>query len=387
MNVPVTKLRQNNRFCMLLIILIWCSVWFSSLKINIGLQLPLEFLFAYSGILYLFFVGKFKAIQIISILGILCVSVLDFIRTNNSNSLMFIGFISVVIFFLSLREEVHFSRLIKVFFLIIPIIAILLKIIFPDWAKISTHDTIGVGGEEIVRFGLLGYESNSLAVCASLLMNSLIFGSFQRSKNLRIIYSLILIGVVMATFSRTGIVAVCISLMYGIFVGGKYQARYVCMTIVGICGVVLGISLYLSNFGLVIDAFFNRMSALDYFSDERSTILSEKIGEMANDSYLLIVGDGFMKGGASDNSILSFIYGYGLLGSILVSVFVLLSVRFGFSVRFIKHNLPIYIPLGIYLLTADIFGQAKVISVFFILLLMSNFAYKDFYNEMIPRRI
>jgi hypothetical protein len=127
-------------------------------------------------------------------------------------------------------------------------------------------------------------------------------------------------------------------------------------------------ALLLTDLGPMLEAVSNRASAVNYFQDERGTILVERLTELQQLPSLFLFGRGFMVMGASDNSFLALLHAYGYLGALLALIGLLLTSGVARNKIGLHPQLAgIFIGIFFYLLTADVFGQAKIIGCFYCL--------------------
>jgi len=345
---------------------IWLSTWFSPLKLNIGLNLSFEFMLAYLLVIYYLLVGRLSIGQVVGILGLGMIAMLDYARAQDPKVFMFLGFALVNVSMVKLvLHPVASAQRWSQLFLLVPMLAVLMRFLMPELGGIDGHDQTTVGVEVVQRFNLLGYESNSLAIMMTMLMGAVLAGVGQLKLIWRLAYSLFCIAVVGATFSRTGIFAVIALLLYFTFFSRSGSRPIILLMLC--C--ILGVGIMLSDLGPILEVIANRASAFNYFEDERGSILIERLKELQQSLSLFLFGRGFMTLGASDNSILALMHGYGYLGAFVAVTCLLLSsgVARG-KVRWYPQLAGISIPIFFYLLTADVFGQAKVIGCFYCLM-------------------
>lgn len=345
---------------------IWLSTWFSPLKLNIGLNLAVEFLLAYLLALYYLMLGRFSIAQVVGVLGLGFIAVLDYMRNQDLKVFMFLGFACVNFSMVEFARRPVISALrFNCFFLLVPVLAVLMRYLMPETGGIYTHDQLVVGEENVQRFNLLGYESNSLATMMTMLLGAVLGGVGQLKLIWRIAYSLFCIAVVGATLSRTGIFAVLALLTYFIF-SRRSESRSIVFLL--IC-CMLGAGMLLPDLGPILDAISSRASAFNIMKDERGSILAERLAELQQSLNLFLFGRGFMSLGASDNSFLALLHGYGYLGALaaLICMLLISGVARG-KVRWHPQLGGIFIASFFFLLTGDIFGQAKIVGCFYCLI-------------------
>jgi hypothetical protein len=262
------------------------------------------------------------------------------------------------------RRPVASAQRLSYLFLLVPMLTVLMRFLMPEWGAIDGYDQAIVGEDRVQLFNLLGYESNSLATMMTMLLGAVLAGVGQLKLIWRLAYSLFCIAVVGATLSRTGIFAVIVLLLYFTFARQSGSRPIVLLLLC--C--MLGAALLLPDLGPMLEAISIRASGFNYFQDERGSILIERLNELQQSLNLFLFGRGFMSLGASDNSFLALLHGYGYLGALAALTCLLLSsgVVRG-KVRWHPQLSGIFIAIFIFLLTADVFGQAKVIGCFFCL--------------------
>jgi hypothetical protein len=363
--------------------LLWTSVWFSPLKLDIGLNLAFEFMLAYSLFLYYFLSRRVSYLQLIGILALLAISILDFLRTDDYRSFMFVGFVMVQVGFVELaRSNFKFSRKKLLLLLAFPVVAVLLRVLFPDTGGITGYDETVVGGEVVQRFNLLGYESNSLSAMMVMLFAAILSGLGNLSLLIRLAYSLFCISVILVTFSRTGIYSLVV--VVGVLAYFNRGTRFAAL---GITLVTALLATQVTQFESIIQRTSERALAFDLFQDGRGSILIERLNKLAENDVRVFLGRGFMHFGASDNTFLSIVYGYGFVGSLIVLVLVSLAIGFPHKMRF--NSIPIVgVLVGMFfsLLTADTFGQAKNIGCFYSLIVMLLASNHSTSKQMYGRR-
>ena len=95
-----------------------------------------------------------------------------------------------------------------------------------------------------------------------------------------------------------------------------------------------------------------------------------RLNHLVSNIETLVLGVGFMHHGASDNTLLSLVYGYGLIGFILILFLSITSIGAPNKLRFNPGPIIVLIfAMAIPLLTGDVFGQAKTIGCFYILVI------------------
>lgn len=344
---------------------IWLSTWFSPLKLNIGLNLAVEFMLAYMLVLYYLMTGRFSIAQVMGVLGLGFIAALDYMRNQDPKVFMFLGFalvnFSMVEF---VRRPVASVQRLSYLFFLVPVLAVLTRVLMPEWGAIEGYDQAIVGEERVQRFNLLGYESNSLATMMTMLLGAVLAGVGQLKLIWRLAYSLFCIAVVGATLSRTGILAVIALLLY-FTLARRSESRPIVLLL--LC-CMFGAALLLPDLGPMLDAISTRASSFNILQDERGSILIERLTELQQSLSLFLFGLGFMSLGASDNSFLALLHGYGYLGALGALTFLLLTsgVARG-KVRWHPQLGGIFIAIFFFLLTGDIFGQAKIIGCFYCL--------------------
>ncbi len=344
---------------------IWLSTWFSPLKLSIGLNLASEFMLAYLLVLYYLIAGRFSMTQVVGIFGLGVIAVFDFMRNQDPKVFMFLGFafvnFSMVEF---VRRPVASAQRLSYLFFLVPMLAVLMRFLFPGWGAIDGYDTSVVDGEVVQRFNLLGYESNSLATMMTMLMGAILAGVGRLKLIWRLVYCIFCIAVVGATLSRTGIFAVTTVLVY--FTLAERSGSRSIVLLLLCC--MLGIALSLPDLGPMLEAISGRASEVNYLENERGAILIERLGELQQSPSLFFFGRGFMVNGASDSSFMALLHGYGYLGALVTLIFLLFSL--GIAHRKISWHPQlggIFIAIFFFLLTGDIYGQAKIIGCFYCL--------------------
>jgi hypothetical protein len=346
--------------------LIWLSVWFSPVKIDIGLNLSIEFLAAYLLFVYQFFMGRITTWQIISILCLSFLTLCDFMRTDDFRSFMFLGFLIVNIAFIELaRSNFYLSNRVNYFILAIPIVAICWRFLVPESGGISGYDEAVVGGEVVQRFNILGYESNALSSIMGLLLAAVLSGLGNLGALKKLLYLLFCIAITLMTFSRTGLVSAAIIFFVSAFLYGSN--KMILIITLALLGLLIT---QVTELTLFFQTIFDRMSALNLFEDERGLILLNRLNHLASNIDSLVFGVGFMHYGASDNTLLSLVYGYGLIGFIVILFLSITSIGAPNKLHFKPRPIIVLIiAMAIPLLTGDVFGQAKTIGCFYILII------------------
>ncbi|MBF0211930.1 MAG: hypothetical protein HQM00_00045 [Magnetococcales bacterium] len=246
--------------------------------------------------------------------------------------------------------------------------AVLMRVLNPDMSGISEgNDTTLVDGQEVKRFNLLGYESNSLAAMVSLLLHAGL-GKWTRFPLLiKISYTVGCLLVTLATFSRTGLVSVVLVLFWNML----YNKSSLIVVSMMVSGAVFAVPLF-ADIEPLVDAVIARATNMNYLNNERGEILLDRLAHMLNDDWVLMFGSGFMRNDAYDNSFLAVIHSYGLFGAFLVSLFLVLTLGARwFRVFSSMHMMGMLIPFTMFMIAGDIFGQAKIITVFFVLVAVS----------------
>jgi hypothetical protein len=360
------RLRNAGAFEKISLWAIWFSIWFSPFKVNVGLNLSFEFLVAYILFLYYFFLGRVTIWQLVGILCVTIITISDFLRTYDIRSFMFLGFLVVNVALIELARSTFFLSNRSIYLILaIPIVAIFWRFLFPESGGIDSYDQTVVGGEVTQRFNILGYESNTLSAMMGLLLAALLSGLGRFSLLPKQLYLLFCLAVIFATFSRTGIVSVGVIFVIAAYTHGNH--KMILLLTIAIMGYL---ATQVAQVGAFSQRIIERAMALDIFSDERGSILMHRLSDLASSSQNLLFGVGFMHFGASDNSILSFLYGYGVLGSLVVMGASLVSM--GALNKFRIRLTPLVLLVAAMLvpmLTGDVFGQAKTIGSFYVLVI------------------
>lgn len=348
---------------------IWLSTWFSPFKLNIGLNISIEFALAYLLVLYYLMTGGFTNGQVVGVLGLGLIAILDYVRTQDIKVFMFLGFVIVNFSMVEFaRRLVPSSSRFGNLFLLIPMLAVLIRFLIPESGAIVGYDEATVDGVSVQRFNLLGYESNSLAAMMSMLLGAVLAGIGQLKLMWRVTYSFFCIAVIALTLSRTGIFTVILLLIFFTF-----QSRAGARVTMVLLSCMLLAALLLPDLNPMLEAISHRASGLNYFQDERGSILMERLVELQQSSTVFLFGCGFMSAGASDNSFLTLLYGYGYFGALVALIGMLLILGIGPNkIKWQPQLVGIFIGLFFFLLTLDIFGQAKIIGCFYCLVGLSG---------------
>jgi hypothetical protein len=167
------------------------------------------------------------------------------------------------------------------------------------------------------------------------------------------------------TFSRTGLVSAAIIFFVSAFLYGSN--KMILIITLALLGLLIT---QVTELTLFFQTIFDRMSALNLFEDERGLILLNRLNHLASNIDSLVFGVGFMHYGASDNTLLSLVYGYGLIGFIVILFLSITSIGAPNKLHFKPRPIIVLIiAMAIPLLTGDVFGQAKTIGCFYILII------------------
>ena len=364
---------SKNTFNYLFGILLWLVIWFVPSKLNVGvLKLSPEYLLLYFFLIISLFRYGLTMQQLFVFLAAIIIVLLDMMRSIELIKLMPLGFLFAVVGAWRFSQSPAQYNTSYIFFIyMVPVASSLIRLIYPEFGMIDSHDTLILSGEETKRFNLLTYESNSVAFMLIMLLVPLLFLDIVKSRIVFLGLFLFICTAISLTFSRSGLLGLVFVLIWAIFYSEKRKEILFAIGVSCIL-VIFYIDYLYGNYVLVI----NRLSNLDYFSDTRGGLLNNALSILHNSDWGFLFGLGFWSLGVTDNTLLSLFIGYGFVVGFFV---ILASVYFVYGIRQflnIKILIAFFLPLSLYMLLADIFGQAKLISVLALMLNISIFCNK-----------
>jgi len=348
------------RFNYIFGIILWLVVWLSPAKLNIGvLNVSLEYLLFYLYLIVSLFCYGLTVRQLLVFMAAIIIVLLDLLRSVELIKIMPLGFL------IAAAGAWRFSRGIIThknsyiyFILMLPIVSIVTRLLYPEFGMIEGNDTLTLSGVETKRLNLLTYESNSVALMLIMFLVPLLFLDIIKSKIILIVLYIFICVSISLTFSRSGMVSLIFVILWAAFFSEK---RKEIMFLIVLSSILLAffIDNFYGHYVLILD----RLSALNYLSDTRGDILQNAVNSLIYSDWGILFGLGFWNQGITDNTLISLFIAYGMVFGLFIVLSVLLFV---YKIRLVvqtKILIAFFVPFFIYALTVDIFGQAKLIAV------------------------
>jgi len=335
-------------------------LFFTGEKVGYAVNLGYEaiFLLIFSVLIYFKF-RDYLASSLSSIIPMYTMSlfaIYGLLRGGAANSLVIPGFIMLlVISYYTIQHIIPVHRVAcQRIFLIAFLSSFILRVWLPSF-DFSTpgRDVITVGESAMQRLNYLSYESNAFSSMLNMFIVALLLG-FGRVKGALLYAIILLLSIaVVFTFSRSGYISLLLIYVVVILRNSNPRLLIVPFIVIGSLALLKADVLY---------TFFNRLGAVSVLDGARGELWFSLVDLFLADLAYFFFGTG-ARHLVLDNTYLSFFAAYGFFGGIFLTLVVLyfLSSKFLWGWQSLLLSLPILLLS----LTADIFGQTKVIILYF----------------------